>query len=122
MVLRRFDLGDGQAARDAALADGAPALAVLATPGDTPRDWIAAGEALERVLLALTAGGLTASYLNQPIEVPWLRPRVAAAMGAAAVGAATMRAAMPQLLLRIGRGPKPTPSARRPVHEVLCEA
>jgi nitroreductase len=112
MVLRRFDLGDGQAARDAALADGSPALAVLATSGDTPRDWMAAGEALERLLLTLTAGGLTASYLNQPIEVPWLRQRVAATVGAA----------MPQLLLRIGRGPKPEPSARRPLHEVLCEA
>ncbi|PWS37878.1 nitroreductase [Falsiroseomonas bella] len=112
MVLRRFDIGNGQAAHDSTLAEGAPALAVLATPGDTPRDWMAAGEALERLLLALTAGGLTASYLNQPIEVPWLRPRVAEAVGAA----------MPQVLLRIGRGPKPAPSARRPVHEVLCEA
>jgi nitroreductase len=111
LVLRSFDLGEGQAARDAALAEGAPVLAVLATEGDTPRDWMSAGEALERLLLVLTADGLTASYLNQPIEVPALRPRVAAAV----------RAAVPQILLRIGRGPKPEPSARRPVAEVLSE-
>jgi nitroreductase len=111
-ILRRFDLGEGQAARDAALADGAPVLALLATPGDTPRDWMAAGEALERLLLAITAGGLTASYLNQPVEVPALRPRLAAAAGAAT----------PQILLRIGRGPKPPPSARRPLEAVLAEA
>ncbi|WP_137178840.1 Acg family FMN-binding oxidoreductase [Roseomonas sp. AR75] len=111
LLLRRFDLGDGQAARDAALAEGAPALAVLATPGDTPRDWLAAGEALERMLLTLTAGGLSASYLNQAVEVPALRLRLAATVGAA----------VPQLLLRIGRGERPSPSARRPVAAVLDE-
>lgn len=111
MVIRTFDMGAGQAARDMALAEGSPALAVVATPGDSPQDWIAAGEALERTLLAITARGFTASYLNQPIEVPALRPRVAAAVGAE----------VPQLLLRIGRGPKPVPAARRPLREVVRE-
>jgi len=110
MVVRTFDAGAGQAAHDAALAEGAPALAMVATPSDAARDWMAAGEALQRALLAVTAGGHTASFLNQPIEVPALRPRLAAAFGTGDV---------PQVLLRIGRGPKPVPAARRPVREVL---
>jgi hypothetical protein len=112
LVVRTFDMGTGQAAHDQALAEGSPVLAILSTPGDTVTDWLAAGEALQRVLLALTAGGFTASFLNQPVEVAALRPRLAAA---AAV------AGMPQILLRIGRGPKPLPAVRRPVAEVLAE-
>jgi len=112
LVVRTFDIGAGTAAKDQALAAGSPVLAVLATEGDTPRDWLAAGEALQRVLLAVTAGGFTASFMNQPIEVPMLRPRLAAAAGVAG---------MPQILMRIGRGPKPVPAARRPVRQVLRE-
>ncbi len=112
MVLRTFDIGAGAAAKDMALAEASPALALLTTPGDTPRDWLAAGEALQRALLAITAGGYAASFLNQPIEVPALRPQLAQAMEAEGV---------PQILLRIGRGPKPVAAARRPVLEVLRE-
>lgn len=113
LAVRSFDMGAGQAAHDMALAEGSPVLAVLATPGDTPADWLAAGEALQRMLLAVTAAGFTASFLNQPIEVPTLRPRLAQRVGVAGV---------PQLLLRIGRGPKPVPAVRRSVREVLREA
>jgi hypothetical protein len=112
LVVRTFDMGAGQAAKDLALAEGSPALACVVAPGDAPADWLAAGEALQRALLAVTAGGFTASFLNQPIEVPALRPRLAAAFGDAGV---------PQVLLRIGRGPKPVPAARRPVAQVLRE-
>jgi nitroreductase len=111
LVVRSFDVGDGQAAKDRQLAEGSPVLAVLATPSDAPRDWMAAGEALQRALLALTAGGFTASFMNQPVEVPALRPRLAAEIGGG----------VPQVLLRIGRGPKPVPAIRRPVRDVLRE-
>jgi nitroreductase len=112
LVVRSFDMGAGQAARDMALAEGSPVLAVLETPGDRAADWLAAGEALQRALLAVTAAGFTASFLNQPIEVPSLRPRLAQRLGLDGA---------PQLLLRIGRGPKPVPAARRPVRDVLRE-
>jgi hypothetical protein len=36
-------------------------------------DWLNAGQALQRVLLTLTAHGYHASFLNQPLEVPPLR-------------------------------------------------
>lgn len=115
LVVRTFDMGAGQAAKDQALAEGSPVLAVLATPGDSPRDWMAAGEALQRALLAITAGGFTASFLNQPVEVPSLRSRLAAELGAPA------EVGVPQILMRIGRGPKPVPAVRRPVRDVLRE-
>ena len=116
LAIRTFDMGEGQAAKDLAFADGSPALAVLATPGDAPRDWMAAGQAMERALIALTAAGLSYSFLNQPIEVPALRHRVAGLLG-------TYEA--PQVLIRVGPRragqPAPPPAVRRPVREVLRE-
>jgi len=113
LTVRTFDMGEGQSARDLALADGSPALAVLATPGDTPGDWMAAGAAMQRALLALTGDGLAYSFLNQPIEVPALRPRLAAALGTGDT---------PQILIRVGRCTRDVPAAiRRPVGDVLVE-
>ncbi len=111
LIVRTFDRGDGRAAKDRELAEGAPLLAVLGTMGDGPRDWLAAGEALSRVLLRATTLKLAASFLNQPIEVPSLRARVAEQVGVDG---------SPQLLLRIGY---PTTEARatprRAVEDVL---
>ena len=46
-----------------------PVLAVLGTERDRPRDWIAAGEALQAVLLTAQTHRLQASFLNQAIQV-----------------------------------------------------
>ena len=46
LVVRTFDMGEGQAAKDYELATGSPALVVLGSAGDTPRDWLHAGQAL----------------------------------------------------------------------------
>jgi nitroreductase len=45
-----------------------PQLAVLTTKDDEPVNWLAAGEALEHVLLTATCHGLSASFLYQLIE------------------------------------------------------
>lgn len=81
LVVRTFDWGEGRAARDRELADGAAVLAVLGTGADLPSAWLAAGQALDRVLLRATADGLRASFLNRPIEFPELRSRVAEIAG-----------------------------------------
>lgn len=112
LVIRTFDMGDGVAAKDAEIAAGSPALLVLATPADEVRDWLAAGMAHAEMLLAVTAEGLTAAYRNQPVEVDRLRPRLRAAAGASGI---------PQLLLRIGRGPAIAPAVRRPAEAVIEE-
>lgn len=112
LVVRTFDLGKGQAARDRDLALGSPELAVLGTAGDTPRDWIAAGQALERVLLRAQAEGVAASFLNQPIEVPELRLEVQVLTGFMGY---------PQMVLRLGYDGAAKPTPRRPVEEVLID-
>lgn len=115
LVIRTFDIGEGVAAADEAkIADGSPMLAVLATRHDGVDDWVTAGRALVRILLTAKASGIDASYLNQPIEVAELRPRLRDVAGVGGV---------PQLLLRMGRRPADAeplaPSVRRPVDEVI---
>lgn len=111
-VIRTFDMGNKQAAKDHELAMGSPVIAVLHTASDEPGDWMQAGQALARVLLRATALGVSASYLNQPIELAQLRPKLARlTCGDARV---------PQILLRLGRGGESLPAVpRRPVEEVL---
>lgn len=110
MMVRTFDWGDGQAARDRQLAEGSPALAVLSTKEDKPRDWLGAGEVLGHVLLMATHFGISASYLNQPLEVLDLRNQVAQALHSSA---------HPQIILRMGYGPSPDRTPRKPLHEVV---
>jgi hypothetical protein len=64
------------------------------------------GRACARFALQATALGVRTAHLNQPIEVPALRPRFAGFLG---IG--SMR---PDLVLRFGRGPPlpPSPGAR----------
>jgi nitroreductase len=110
LVVRTFDMGGGVAAKDQELADASPLLAVLATASDGVGDWLAAGQALERVLLTATMRGLQASYLNQPVQVPALRSRLADGTGVR----------FPQALLRFGYPEEELePTPRRPVEEVL---
>ena len=110
-VIRRFDMGRGVAAKDAELAAASPWLSVIATHEDTPLAWIQAGQALQRALLTGCAGGLQASYLNQPIEVASLRPRLQALLEIQG---------FPQLLLRWGYPERPLPaSPRRPLSDVI---
>lgn len=113
--VRTFDWGDRHAARDRELALGSPVLAVLGTPDDTPREWLRAGEAMALVLLAATAAGLRASFLNQPCEVAELRPALRRL-----VAEQTGHLGAPQLVLRIGYGPEAPATPRRPAGEVTA--
>ena len=114
MVVRTFDMGHGVAAKDRQLADESPVLAVLSTKGESPRDWLAAGQALQRLLLAGVRLGLQASYLNQPVQVAALRPKLQQITG---------RPGHAQLLLRLGVPTQTLPAApRRPLADVLVTA
>jgi hypothetical protein len=110
LKIRTFDWGNGQAARDQQLAQGSPVLPVSGTDGDSPTGWLAAGQALSHVLLRARAEGVWASFLNQPIEVPELRPRLSALLD---------QPGFPQLLMRLGYGPEVQATPRRRVDEVL---
>ena len=110
LIVRTFDMGDRIGAKDRELAEGAPLVAVLGTESDRPRDWLLAGQALQRVLLVACQHGLQASYLNQPIQVASLRSRLQALMGAGA----------PQILLRLGYPlEEMAPAPRRALENVI---
>lgn len=87
-----------------------PALAVLSTHGDAPADQVAAGLALERVLLTATDEGLTASFLNQPLEYADLRE---------AVQQTTGKPGFAHMVIRFGHTTVDATTPRRPVSEVV---
>jgi hypothetical protein len=110
LAIRTFDIGGGVAAAHQALASGSPLIVCIATGTDDAPAWLAAGQALERLLLVGAGEGLTASYLNQPIEVEALRERLRATLKIEGE---------PQLLLRMGRGPRIPHAPRRAFDEVV---
>jgi hypothetical protein len=110
LVVRTFDIGRGVAARNQELVTGSPMLALLGTRRDTPADWLSAGEAIAHVLLRAQVDGVSASFLNQPIEVPELRPRLQCVAG---------RDGFPQMLVRLGFAPQVPATPRRAVSDVL---
>jgi hypothetical protein len=109
-VIRTLDLGKSQAAKDRSLFDRSALVVVLATSGDHPADWLRAGRALSALLLTATTHGLSASFLNQPIEVDALRPELQATLG---------MSGRAQLLVRLGYSTPTEGTPRRPVEEVL---
>ena len=109
------DLGAGRRSGDqrhAGPLEEHPLVAVLATATDSADDWLRGGQALMRVLLAAADDGYVASYLNQPIDVAWMRQQLRDEL---------RLAGQPQLVMRLGRpsGPLPPPTPRRPPAELL---
>ncbi|QEV72880.1 nitroreductase [Streptomyces chartreusis] len=96
--------------RDAADFERNPQLALLSTPHDRPEDWLRAGQAMQRVLLLATLQGLAASFVSQPLE--WNDLRWPLRDPVTGTG-------HPQMMLRLGYGPKGPGTPRRPVSEVL---
>jgi hypothetical protein len=110
VAVRTLDLGRSQASKSRKLTASAPLLALLTTDHDAAADWLRAGRALQRVLLEATAAGVSVSFLNQPLEIPELRAAVRRLVGVEGA---------PQLLLRLGYGPRARPTPRRPVADVM---
>jgi hypothetical protein len=101
---------EAQAARDVRVVLRSPVVTILGSSGDGVQDWLATGQALERVLLRAAAEGVFAYFPNQPIRDPRLRPwlrLVAAHEGA------------PQLVLCMGYAPPPSTTPRRWVGDAM---
>lgn len=111
LVVRTFDIGGGVGAKDRQLAEASPLLAVLSTDSDHPRDWLLAGQALQRILLTGCKHGLQASYLNQAVQVGSLRRKLQDLVGAG----------FPQILLRLGYPLEEIPPAPRRVLDDVIE-
>jgi nitroreductase len=114
LAVRTFDLGPRVARSDGALAQEAPLLAVITTGSDSTIDWLAAGRALERVLLTAARYGLQAGFLNQPCQVAELRQQLQALI---------LDVGHPQVVLRLGRPAEAVRlSPRRDLSAVLVPA
>lgn len=84
---------------------------VVSTREDTRHDWVIAGLALERLLLTATAKGLVATFAEQALQNPAVRPQIAAVLGIWG---------HPQVLLRVGRPLVDAPvTPRRPLSELF---
>jgi hypothetical protein len=114
IVVTSADLGRRVAEKNRRLAAAAPIATVLTTAGDSPVDWMVAGQALQRALLVAAGFGVHAGYLNQPCQVAALRPRLADV---------TPGAGAPHAVLRFGRpARRARPSPRRPLDDVIVSA
>ena len=71
----------------------------------------AVGQACQRFALQANALGLKHAFINQPVEVPALRPELAALVG--------QPGQRPDLVMRFGYGALLPDAARRPAHEVM---
>lgn len=110
LLLRLRSSAADEADRDRRRAISTRALLLLSTGRDGRGEWLAAGEALQRVLLRAAAAGLSASYFGQVVELPDLRERLRGAAGERGV---------PQVLFRLGYGLEVRGTPRRAVDEVL---
>lgn len=104
------DLGHAvQTVRETASFEPSPTVAVLSTTQDRPVDWVRAGQALERVLLEATASGISASFLNAPLEhrdLRWLARSPLSGVG------------QTHMVIRLGYGDEVPQTPRRPLDEV----
>jgi hypothetical protein len=91
---------------------GSAGLAVFVADRDDPAGWVAAGRAYQRFALQATALGLRHAFLNQPVEVPALRPKLAALVGRSG--------RRPNLVVRFGTGPALPMSLRRDPADVTA--
>ncbi|MFC4114242.1 Acg family FMN-binding oxidoreductase [Nonomuraea zeae] len=85
-----------------------PQLAALTTMSDGPLDWLTAGQALQRVLLVAAKHDVSASFLNQPLDLRDMRRRRDPGH----------RRGHPQMIIRFGYGPYVARSPRRPAEEL----
>jgi hypothetical protein len=58
---------------DAPGSEALPQLGLVSTTGDEPRDWLLAGQGMERALLRATAEGLAGSFVTRALERADLR-------------------------------------------------
>lgn len=111
-LVEMFNSGRLSGFRDRRLALKAPALVVLGTTQDCPKSWLAAGQAMGRILLQAAARGVWASHMNQPIQLPDLRDDLRRTLALEG---------FPHLVLRLAHGDALPHTPRRAVEDVLVE-
>jgi len=102
---------DSENARYAAQLDSSAGVAVFTADTQNPEGWVQVGRCFQRVALMLTARGIRHAHVNQPIEVPAVRPAFAAWLGAPDK--------QPDLIIRFGYAPLMPYSLRRPAADIM---
>lgn len=85
-------------------------VAVLTTSGDTREEWLAAGQALQRVLLHACAYGVSAAFHTQVLEMRHLREFVREEL---------CSGEYPQMIMRLGVTFDAKDAVRRPLDDLL---
>ncbi|MEO3867633.1 nitroreductase family protein [Nonomuraea sp. B12E4] len=85
-------------------------VAVLTTPGDSREEWIATGQALQRVLLHASAHGVSAAFHTQALEMDLLREFLRQEL---------CSGEYPQMIMRLGVTFDSKDVPRRPLTDVL---
>ena len=88
-------------------------VVVLLTDGDGRADWVRAGLALESLLLAVTAAGLVAAFLNQVVQQEGARAPLVTLLGEFGYAQAVLRIGVPLVDVPV------TP--RRPLTDVTLD-
>jgi hypothetical protein len=109
LPLRDFGLLAPRVIRSAEQFEPHPTIVVLSTRGDSRQEWVAAGQALQRVLLVATRLRLATTPISQPVEVPAIRELLTDTAGGR----------WAQMVLRLGHGSPAAATPRRPLSEVL---
>ncbi|MFD0660455.1 Acg family FMN-binding oxidoreductase [Thermocatellispora tengchongensis] len=102
----------GYVPRPGAASPATGAVAAVVTAGDGREDWIAAGRALQRVLLFASAHGVSAAFHTQALEMYHLRDFLRREVFADAY---------PQMIMRLGVTDEPGATRRRPLDEIFTE-
>ncbi len=105
VVDHAHDPGELDPGRGLGLLTAARVTAVLLTPGDGRADWLAAGQALHRLLAHAASRWVFASLHTQPLEAAAIRTLIRHRL--ALPGA-------PQMLLQLGLAHTTRSTARRP--------
>jgi hypothetical protein len=87
-------------------------LAVFVSERNDAAHWVAAGRSYQRFALQATALGIRHAFLNQAVEVPDVRRRLAEHL--------SLGERRPDLIVRFGYGAEMPWSLRRPVADVLA--
>lgn len=109
-VLRDYSAGQAHQRVDGKDFEPNPVIAVIGTFHDLPLAHLQAGQALQRVLLAATAAGLSASLLSQVVEVPATRTPLRKLIAGGL---------WPHAVLRLGYGSAVPSTPRRDLADVV---
>ncbi len=100
---------------DTANIDSSAGIAVFVADADQPAAWVETGRCYERFALQATAMGVRSAFINQPIEVPAIRPEFERWLELG-------KGEHAQLMIRFGTGPRMPFSVRRPLDQVIVRA